>query len=233
MAQIEFKNVTKQYFTGTHIINALDDASFKVNEGEFTVILGPSGAGKSTLLNLLGGMEHATNGEIIVNGNNIAAYNDKKLTKYRATDVGFVFQFYNLIPTLTALENVDLVREICPNATAAEAALESVGLKEQRYQYPSQLSGGEQQRVSIARAVCKNPQVLLCDEPTGALDSETGVQILTLLQNLSRENGKTVIIVTHNSALVEAADKVIRVKNGKIKDITLNENPKAVCEVVW
>ena len=137
MAQIEFKNVTKQYFTGTHIINALDDASFKVNDGEFTVILGPSGAGKSTLLNLLGGMEHATNGEIIVNGNNIAAYNDKKLTKYRATDVGFVFQFYNLIPTLTALENVDLVREICPNATAAEAALESVGLKEQRYQYPS------------------------------------------------------------------------------------------------
>lgn len=155
MAQIEFKNVTKQYFTGTHIINALDDASFKVNEGEFTVILGPSGAGKSTLLNLLGGMEHATNGEIIVNGNNIAAYNDKMLTKYRATDVGFVFQFYNLIPTLTALENVDLVREICPNATAAEEVLESVGLKEQRYQYPSQLSGGEQQRVSIARAVCK------------------------------------------------------------------------------
>lgn len=233
MAQIEFKNVTKQYFTGTHIINALDDASFKVNEGEFTVILGPSGAGKSTLLNLLGGMEHATNGEIIVNGNNIAAYNDKMLTKYRATDVGFVFQFYNLIPTLTALENVDLVREICPNATAAEEVLESVGLKEQRYQYPSQLSGGEQQRVSIARAVCKNPQVLLCDEPTGALDSETGVQILTLLQNLSRENGKTVIIVTHNSALAEAADKVIRVKNGKIKDIMLNENPKAVCEVVW
>lgn len=233
MAQIEFKNVTKQYFTGTHIINALDDASFKVNDGEFTVILGPSGAGKSTLLNLLGGMEHATNGEIIVNGNNITAYNDKKLTKYRATDVGFVFQFYNLIPTLTALENVDLVREICPNATAAEAVLESVGLKEQRYQFPSQLSGGEQQRVSIARAVCKNPQVLLCDEPTGALDSETGVQILTLLQNLSRENGKTVIIVTHNSALAEAADKVIRVKNGKINDITLNENPKAVCEVVW
>lgn len=155
MAQIEFKNVTKQYFTGTHIINALDDASFKVNDGEFTVILGPSGAGKSTLLNLLGGIELATNGEIIVNGNNIAAYNDKKLTKYRATDVGFVFQFYNLIPTLTALENVDLVREICPNATAAEAALESVGLKEQRYQFPSQLSGGEQQRVSIARAVCK------------------------------------------------------------------------------
>ncbi len=233
MAHIEFKNVTKQYFTGTHIINALDNASFEINNGELTVILGPSGAGKSTLLNLLGGMEHVSSGEIIVNGNNIAAYSDKQLTKYRATDMGFVFQFYNLIPTLTALENVELVREICPNATAADAALESVGLKEQRYQFPSQLSGGEQQRVSIARAICKNPQVLLCDEPTGALDSETGIQILTLLQTLSRESGKTVIIVTHNSALAEAADKVIKVKNGKINDIMLNENPKAICEVVW
>lgn len=233
MAHIEFKNVTKQYFTGTHIINALDNESFEINNGEFTVILGPSGAGKSTLLNLLGGMEHVSSGEIIVNGNNIAAYSDKQLTKYRATDIGFVFQFYNLIPTLTALENVELVREICPNATAADAALESVGLKEQRYQFPSQLSGGEQQRVSIARAICKNPQVLLCDEPTGALDSETGIQILTLLQTLSRESGKTVIIVTHNSALAEAADKVIKVKNGKINDIMLNENPKAICEVVW
>lgn len=169
-----------------------------------------------------------------MNGNNIAAYNDKKLTKYRATDVGFVFQFYNLIPTLTALENVDLVREICPNATAAEAALESVGLKEQRYQFSSQLSGGEQQRVSIARAVCKKiRRFCFCDEPTGALDSETGVQILTLQKPEQRKTGKTVIIVTHNPALAEAADKVIRVKNGKIKDITLNENPKAVCEVVW
>lgn len=233
MALIEFQNVTKQYFTGVHILNALDDVSFSIEKGEFVVILGPSGAGKSTLLNLLGGMESATKGAILVDGKAITDMNAGTLTKYRAADVGFVFQFYNLIPTLTALENVELVRDICPGATPAVQALEQVGLLDHKYQFPSQLSGGEQQRVSIARAVSKNPKMLLCDEPTGALDSETGVQILTLLQNLSRQQEKTVIIVTHNAALAEAADKVIRLKNGKIRDITVNTQPKAVSEVAW
>lgn len=233
MALIEFKNVTKQYFTGLHILNALDGVSFEVETGEFVVILGPSGAGKSTLLNLLGGMEKATSGEITVDEKKITDFGDKSLTKYRADDVGFVFQFYNLIPTLTALENVELVNDICSNTIKATDALEQVGLLDHKFQFPSQLSGGEQQRVSIARAVSKNPKMLLCDEPTGALDSETGIQILTLLQNLSREQNKTVIIVTHNAALAEAADKVIKLKNGKIKDIVINDNPKAVSEVVW
>lgn len=233
MALIEFQNVTKQYFTGVHILNALDNVSFSIEKGEFVVILGPSGAGKSTLLNLLGGMESATKGAILVDGKAITDMNAGTLTKYRATDVGFVFQFYNLIPTLTALENVELVQDICPGATPAAQALEQVGLLDHKYQFPSQLSGGEQQRVSIARAVSKNPKMLLCDEPTGALDSETGVQILTLLQNLSRQQEKTVIIVTHNAALAEAADKVIRLKNGKIRDITVNTQPKAVSEVAW
>lgn len=233
MALIEFKNVTKQYFAGEHSINALDSASFTIDEGEFVVILGPSGAGKSTLLNLLGGMEKVTSGEIIVGSNNIAAYGDRKLTKYRATEVGFVFQFYNLIPTLTALENVQLIKDVTPNAAPPKEALKSVGLSDHKDQFPPQLSGGEQQRVSIARAVCKGAKILLCDEPTGALDSETGVQILTLLQNLSRNEKKTVIIVTHNTAIAEAADKIIKVKNGKIKEIISNEAPKAVSEVVW
>lgn len=233
MALIEFKNVTKQYFTGLHVINALDNASFTVEQGEFVVILGPSGAGKSTLLNLLGGMEKATSGEILVDGKNIVSFNDSRLTKYRASDVGFVFQFYNLIPTLTAIENVELISDICDNALPASQVLEEVGLLDHKFQFPSQLSGGEQQRVSIARAISKNPKMLLCDEPTGALDSETGVQILSLLQSLSREQDKTVVIVTHNSALAEAADKIIRVKNGNIKDIIINENPKAVSEVNW
>ncbi|MDE7124215.1 MAG: ABC transporter ATP-binding protein, partial [Eubacterium sp.] len=188
---------------------------------------------KSTLLNLLGGMEKATNGEILVDSQNITALNDSKMTKYRASDVGFVFQFYNLIPTLTAIENVELIADVCDKALPAEKVLEQVGLLNHKYQFPSQLSGGEQQRVSIARAISKNPKMLLCDEPTGALDSETGVQILTLLQDLSRNENKTVIIVTHNSALAEAADKIIKVKNGKIKDVIINENPKAVSEVVW
>ena len=233
MALIEFKNVTKQYFTGVHTINALDGASFEIDKGEFVVVLGPSGAGKSTLLNLLGGMESATGGEIIVDGKNIAGLSDKEVTKYRASDVGFVFQFYNLIPTLTALENVALIRDICPNALSASEMLKSVGLEDHKFQFPVQLSGGEQQRTSIARAISKNPKMLLCDEPTGALDSETGVQILTLLQNLSRNEKKTVIIVTHNSAIAEAADKIIRVKNGKIKSVTLNSSPKAISEVAW
>lgn len=233
MPLIEFKQVTKQYFTGAHVIRALDAVSFDIDAGEFVVVLGPSGAGKSTLLNLLGGMEKATSGAILVDGKDIVTFNDSRLTKYRADDVGFVFQFYNLIPTLTAMENVELIADICSNTLPAASVLEQVGLLDHRYQFPSQLSGGEQQRVSIARAISKNPKMLLCDEPTGALDSQTGVQILKLLQDLSKAEGKTVVIVTHNAALAEAADKVIRVKNGKIEAVLCNASPKAVSEVVW
>lgn len=230
---IEFKGVTKAYGTGEHRLLAVDDISFSIGEGEFVVILGPSGAGKSTLLNLLGGMDLATGGEILVNGNNIVGYSDDRLTEYRAQNVGFVFQFYNLIPTLTALENVALTKNIVKSAFNAKEILASVGLADHAHQFPAQLSGGEQQRVSIARAVAKNPTMLLCDEPTGALDSETGIVVLTLLQKMSREKNKTVIVVTHNAALAQAADKVIRIKNGKIRDVSINENPAAVSEVNW
>ncbi len=230
---IEFKNVTKAYGTGVHRLLAVDHVSFSIDEGEFVVILGPSGAGKSTLLNLLGGMDTATGGEIIVNGDDIVGYGDDRLTEYRAKNVGFVFQFYNLIPTLTSLENIALTKNIVKSAFDAREMLESVGLGDHADQFPSQLSGGEQQRVSIARAVAKNPTMLLCDEPTGALDSDTGVAVLTLLQKMSREKGKTVVIVTHNAALAQAADKVIRIKNGKIRDVVKNEKPAAVSEVNW
>lgn len=233
MSLIEFKNVTKEYDMGQTKLLAVDGISFDIQEGEFVVILGPSGAGKSTLLNLLGGMDFASSGEIIINGKNITKYNDDELTEYRASNVGFVFQFYNLIPTLTALENVALTKEITKNSMDAAEVLETVGLKEHLYQFPSQLSGGEQQRVSIARAICKNPVILLCDEPTGALDSETGVVILSLLQRLCREKNKTVIIVSHNAILAEAADKVIRIKNGKITEVAINDAPKDVSEVNW
>lgn len=225
--------MTKAYGTGEHTLLAADSINFTINEGEFVVILGPSGAGKSTILNLLGGMDYATSGEIIVDGKNITGYTDDELTEYRAENVGFVFQFYNLIPTLTVLENVALIKSVVKNSLDAAEILKSVGLGDHFNQFPSQLSGGEQQRVSIARAICKNPAVLLCDEPTGALDSETGVVILSLLQQMSREKNKTVIIVTHNAALAEAADKVIRVKNGKIKDVNINKSPLAVSEVNW
>lgn len=230
---VEFKNVTRAYGEGEHQLLAVNNISFTIDEGEFVVILGPSGAGKSTLLNLLGGMDYATNGEILIDGKNIVGYSDDKLTEYRAQNVGFVFQFYNLIPTLTVLENVVLIKNVVKNAFSAKEMLESVGLGDHLNQFPSQLSGGEQQRVSIARAICKNPKMLLCDEPTGALDSETGVVILSLLQKMSHEKNKTVIIVTHNAALAQAADKVIRVKNGKIKEVVLNESPLAVSEVNW
>lgn len=230
---IEFKSVTKAYGEGEHTLLAADNVSFTINEGEFVVILGPSGAGKSTLLNLLGGMDHSTKGEILVKGKNIAGYKDDELTEYRAENVGFVFQFYNLIPTLTTYENVALIKSVVKNSLDAGEILKSVGLGDHFDQFPSQLSGGEQQRVSIARAICKNPTMLLCDEPTGALDSETGVVILSLLQQMSHERNKTVIIVTHNAALAQAADKVIRIKNGKIKDITINESPLPVSEVNW
>lgn len=230
---IEFKNVVKEYNLGKVRLKAVDRLNFTINQGEFVVILGPSGAGKSTLLNLLGGMDFATSGEIIVNNLNIVELSDDALTEYRAENIGFVFQFYNLIPTLTAIENVALTKSIVRNPMDAKAALDSVGLSDHEYQFPTQLSGGEQQRVSIARAIAKNPMMLLCDEPTGALDSETGVVILTLLQKMSHKHKKTVIIVTHNTALAEAADKVIRIKNGKIKEILSNESPKAISEVNW
>ncbi len=230
---VELKNVTKAYGEGEHRLLAADGINFRIEEGEFVVILGPSGAGKSTVLNLLGGMDFATSGEIIINGRNITGYDDDQLTEYRAENVGFVFQFYNLIPTLTALENVELTRSVVKHALDAKEILQSVGLGDHFDQFPSQLSGGEQQRVSIARAICKNPAMLLCDEPTGALDSETGAVILALLQQMSREKNKTVIIVTHNTALAQAADKVIKIKNGRIREIIQNERPIAVSEVNW
>lgn len=230
---INCKSISKKYTVGNKDFYALKNVDFTIRKSEFVIILGPSGAGKSTLLNLLGGMDTPTSGDIIVDGNHVSAYSDDQLTRYRAVDVGFVFQFYNLIPNLTAYENVALIKEVAKNAYDAEDILESVGLKEHRNQFPAQLSGGEQQRISIARAVSKNPKLLLCDEPTGALDSETGVVILSLLQKMSREKGHTVLIVTHNAALAEAADRIIRIKNGTIRDVILNKNPKSVEEVNW
>jgi putative ABC transport system ATP-binding protein len=230
---IVFKNVTREYGAGKRLFRALDGVSFTVETGEFAVILGPSGAGKSTVLNLLGGMDFATSGEILVNGENITGLSDDKLTEYRAAHVGFVFQFYNLIPTLTALENIALTRKIVKNPLDAREVLALVGLSDHAGQFPAQLSGGEQQRVSIARAVAKNPAMLLCDEPTGALDSETGIAVLELLHTMCRERGKTVVIVTHNAALAEAADRVIRIKNGKILEVVKNDTPCAVSEVNW
>lgn len=230
---IEFKNVIKEYRTGDHVLKAMDDVNFAINEGEFVVILGPSGAGKSTLLNLLGGLDSVTSGQIIVNGENVESFNDNQLTEYRAKNVGFIFQFYNLIPNLTALENVELMKDIVDVDINGLDVLDSVGLKNHADQFPAQLSGGEQQRVSIARAVAKRPTMLLCDEPTGALDSKTGVLILNLLQDMSNNNDTTVVIVTHNAILAEAADKIIRIKNGQIEDIAVNENPRKVTDLEW
>ena len=232
-AIIEFKNVNKEYKSGDHILKAMDDVNFTIEEGEFVVILGPSGAGKSTLLNLLGGLDSVTSGQIIVNGNHVESFNDNQLTEYRAKNVGFIFQFYNLIPNLTALENVELMKDIVDVNINGEAVLDSVGLKGHSNQFPAQLSGGEQQRVSIARAVAKQPTMLLCDEPTGALDSKTGVLILNLLQDMSNNRNTTVVIVTHNAILAEAADKVIRIKNGQIESMVVNENPKKVTDLDW
>ena len=230
---IEFKNVNKEYQTGDHILKAMNDVNFTINEGEFVVILGPSGAGKSTLLNLLGGLDSVTSGQIIVNNNHIESFDDNQLTEYRAHHVGFIFQFYNLIPNLTAIENVELMKDIVDVDIDGLDVLDSVGLKNHANQFPAQLSGGEQQRVSIARAVAKKPTMLLCDEPTGALDSKTGVLILNLLQDMSNNQNTTVVIVTHNAILANAADKVIRIKNGQIESITINEFPKKVTDLEW
>lgn len=230
---IEFKNVTKTYTSGDHVQNALDKVSFEIKKGSLVVVLGPSGAGKSTLLNLLGGLDSPTDGQILVNGSNISNLTRNQLSDYRARTVGFVFQFYNLIPTLTVKENVELVKEIAPDAVDALDILGKVGLKDHKNNFPSELSGGEQQRVSIARALAKNPEIILCDEPTGALDSETGEMILYTLQQLAINEGKTVIIVTHNQNIAKMANVVIRVKNGKIKSLEENNTVMSAKDIEW
>ena len=232
---IKFKNVKKSYTIGEKKFNALDGVNFSIPKGEFVVILGPSGAGKSTLLNLLGGMDNVTSGEIIVDGNVISDYNDNELTKYRAENVGFIFQFYNILPTLTVLENVEIVNDIVEKPKSAKKILKEVGLEKHATKFPNQLSGGEQQRVSIARAIAKDPSIILADEPTGALDSKTGVEVLKLLKKqCDANNGEnTVIIVTHNSLIAEIADRIIRLKNGKVESNEINKHPKKIDEVVW
>ena len=229
---IELKNVRKSYVVGEQKFNALDGINLSINQGEFVVILGPSGAGKSTLLNLLGGMDKPTSGEIYVGENNIAKYSDKELTRYRANDVGFIFQFYNIMPTLTVEENVNLIKDVTNTSKDSKEVLKSVGLLRHANKFPQELSGGEQQRVSIARAIMKNPKILLCDEPTGALDSKTGVEVLKLLKKQSDED-TTVIIVTHNSLFAEIADKVVYIKNGLIDKVDVNNKPKNIDEVKW
>ena len=233
MAYIEVKNEYKRYQMGETTITANDGISFEVEKGEVAVILGPSGAGKSTVLNILGGMDSCDEGEIIIDGTDIAQFSEKQLTTYRRNDVGFVFQFYNLVPNLTAKENVELASQIVADALDSTTVLQSVGLGERLDNFPAQLSGGEQRRVTIARAIAKKPKLLLCDEPTGALDYETGKQILTILQNTARETGTTVLIITHNSAIAEMADRVIRINDAKVREMTVNDQPKLVAEIEW
>ena len=233
MAYIELKDVTKIYQTGDIAIHAADGVNFEMEKGEFVVVVGPSGAGKTTVLNILGGMDSATSGEVIVDGRNVAGYSKRELTRYRREDVGFVFQFYNLVQNLTALENVELALQISKNPMNAEEVLARVGLKDRMQNFPAQLSGGEQQRVSIARALAKNPKLLLCDEPTGALDYQTGKAILKLLQDTCRESKMTVIVITHNKAIAPMADRVIEIKNGKVGAMRKNEAPVSVETIEW
>ncbi len=232
---VELKNVSKTYKIGENEFKALNNIDLELNKGEFIVILGPSGAGKSTLLNLIGGMDTPTEGSIKIDGEEISKYTESKLSEYRAENIGFIFQFYNILPTLTVLENVELVKDIVKNGNDSKEAIKAVGLEKHMNKFPNQLSGGEQQRVSIARAIAKNPKLLLCDEPTGALDSKTGVEVLKLLKKQCDGNNgaNTVIIVTHNSLFADIADTVIRVKNGEIESVTKNENPKNIDEVKW
>ncbi len=230
---LEAKHLVKDYVTGSISVRAIDDISFTVNRGELVVVLGPSGAGKTTLLNLIGGMDNVTSGELIVNNKDIAKYSKKELTDYRRNDVGFVFQFYNLMPNLTAQENVELASELKMDAFSPKETLEQLGLGDRLDNFPAQLSGGEQQRVSIARAICKNPEIVLCDEPTGALDYNTGKEVLKILQDFAKNHNKTVIIVTHNSALAGMGDKVIRIKNGQIESVVTNDNPTPIEEISW
>lgn len=233
MSFLKLENVTKEYKTVGGSFKALSDVSFSLENGEFVVILGPSGAGKTTLLNLLGGMDTLTSGTIELDGRLVSVLDKKQLTQYRRTEVGFVFQFYNLMPNLTALENVELATEICKDALDPTQTLNSVELGGRSQNFPAQLSGGEQQRVSIARAIAKNPKLLLCDEPTGALDYATGKTILRLLHNVCKQNGKLVIVVTHNQALKDMADKVVTIKNGRIEKVVVNESPKPIEEIEW
>ena len=230
---VKLDKVSKIYKMGEVEIRAVDNISFEISKGEFVVVVGPSGAGKTTVLNILGGMDTATKGNVFVDGSNIAKYNSHQLTAYRRDDIGFVFQFYNLVPNLTALENVELAMQICKNPLDAKKVLCEVGLEDRMGNFPAQLSGGEQQRVSIARALAKNPRLLLCDEPTGALDYQTGKAILKLLQDMKRKKGMTVIVITHNSALTPMADRVIHIKNGTVSAMELNTDPTPVEEIEW
>ncbi len=233
MAFVEFKNVYKRYKMGDVTINASDGVNFEIDKGEFVVIVGASGAGKTTVLNMLGGMDTCDEGEIIVDGNDIAKYKRKQLIEYRRFDIGFVFQFYNLVANLTAKENVDLATQISKDAISSEEVLKMVGLEDRMDNFPSQLSGGEQQRVSIARALAKRPKLLLCDEPTGALDYNTGKTILKLLQDTCKNSGMTVVVITHNQAIAPMADRIIKIKNSKVSSVKLNENPVDVSTIEW
>ena len=233
MSFIEVNGLVKKYKTGDIEVTAVDDVSFEIEKGEIVVIVGASGAGKTTLLNLLGGMDNVTYGKIIIDGRDISNYNEKQLTEYRRNDIGFVFQFYNLVQNLNALENVELATQICSNTLQPERVLEQVGLADRMKNFPSQLSGGEQQRVAIARAIAKNPKLLLCDEPTGALDYRTGKEVLKLLQDTARKNNMTVLIITHNQAIAPMADRVIKMRSGKIEENNKHANPVLIEEVEW